>query len=573
VWSGPRQFILFAGPPLQLQCAAANFYNHFRTSGTGIAISIAISIAIEGQHHVFSHYIKKILAADVYDVAEQTQLDLAAGLSRRLGRQVLLKREDQQPVYSFKLRGAYNRIKKLDAATRAKGVITASAGNHAQGVALAARQLRINAVVVMGRNTPDIKVQAVARLGARIILHGDSYDEAAAHARKLCEAHGYTYVHPFNDPDVIAGQGTVGMEILRQYTDELEAIFVPVGGGGLISGVGTFVKYLRPGVKIIGVEAEGSACMWAALQAGKRVRLNPDELDQFADGTAVLQVGTETFKLAKQCVDEVIRVTTDEICAAIKDIFEDTRTISEPAGALAVAGLKRYLARAATAAKVADVVSKAGVVGNTASGALVAIVSGSNVNFDRLRHISERTEIGERREMLLAVTIPERPGSFRQFCAAIGKRNITEFNYRYASTAGAQVLVGIQTHPQDKDRQLVLERLAGRYEVVDLSDNELAILHVRHMVGGRAVIAADEHLFRFEFPERPGALLRFLTVLGKDFNISMFHYRNHGSAYGRVLVGIQVPTADMVRFKAYLADIGYRSWEETANPAYRLFLA
>jgi threonine dehydratase len=520
---------------------------------------------------VFSHYIKKILEADVYDVAEQTQLDLAAGLSRRLGRQVLLKREDQQPVFSFKLRGAYNRIKKLDAATRAKGVITASAGNHAQGVALAARQLRINAVIVMGQNTPDIKVQAVARLGAKIILHGDSYDEAAAHARELCEAHGYTYVHPFNDPDVIAGQGTVGMEILRQHTGELEAIFVPVGGGGLISGVGTFVKYLRPGVKIIGVEAEGSACMWAALQAGKRVRLNPDELDQFADGTAVLQVGTETFKLAKHCVDEVIRVTTDEICAAIKDIFEDTRTISEPSGALAVAGLKRYLARSATLPKVAGGAGQ-GAAANT-QGALVAIVSGSNVNFDRLRHISERTEIGERREMLLAVTIPEQAGSFRQFCAAIGKRNITEFNYRYASSAGAQVLVGIQTHPQDKDRGLVLERLAKRYEVVDLSDNELAILHVRHMVGGRAVIAEDERLFRFEFPERPGALLRFLTVLGKDFNISMFHYRNHGSAYGRVLVGIQVPAADMARFKTYLADIGYRSWEETANPAYRLFLA
>ena len=520
---------------------------------------------------MFSHYIKKILEADVYDVAEQTQLDLAAGLSRRLGRQVLLKREDQQPVFSFKLRGAYNRIKKLDAATRAKGVITASAGNHAQGVALAARQLRINAVIVMGQNTPDIKVQAVARLGAKIILHGDSYDEAAAHARELCEAHGYTYVHPFNDPDVIAGQGTVGMEILRQHTGELEAIFVPVGGGGLISGVGTFVKYLRPGVKIIGVEAEGSACMWAALQAGKRVRLNPDELDQFADGTAVLQVGTETFKLAKHCVDEVIRVTTDEICAAIKDIFEDTRTISEPSGALAVAGLKRYLARSATLPKVAGGAGQ-GAAANT-QGALVAIVSGSNVNFDRLRHISERTEIGERREMLLAVTIPEQAGSFRQFCAAIGKRNITEFNYRYASSAGAQVLVGIQTHPQDKDRGLVLERLAKRYEVVDLSDNELAILHVRHMVGGRAVIAEDERLFRFEFPERPGALLRFLTVLGKDFNISMFHYRNHGSAYGRVLVGIQVPAADMARFKTYLADIGYRSWEETANPAYRLFLA
>ncbi len=506
---------------------------------------------------MFSHYIKKILAADVYDVAEQTPLDLASGLSRRLGQQVLLKREDLQPIFSFKLRGAYNRIKKLDPETRQRGVITASAGNHAQGVALAAQKLRIPAVIVMGRNTPDIKVRAVARLGAKIILHGDSYDEAADHARQLAVEQDYTYVHPFNDPDVIAGQGTVGMEILRQHADPIDAIFVPVGGGGLISGIGTYVKYLRPDVKIIGVEAEGSACLWAALNAGKRVRLNPDELDQFADGTAVLQVGTETFKLAKHCVDEVIRVTTDEICAAIKDIFEDTRTISEPSGALAVAGLKRYLARAQSR--------------SIPPQTYVAVVSGSNVNFDRLRHISERTEIGEGRELLLGVTIPERPGSFRQFCAAIGKRNITEFNYRYASSLGAQVLVGIQTHPQDRD--LVLGRLASRYSLVDLSENEVAVLHVRHMVGGRAEGVEQERLFRFEFPERPGALLRFLTGLGKDFNISMFHYRNHGSAYGRVLVGIQVPKTEVSRFEASLADIGFRWWDETENPAYRLFLA
>ena len=508
---------------------------------------------------MYSHYIKKILEADVYDVAEQTALEPATGLSRRLGQQVFLKREDLQPIFSFKLRGAYNRIKKLDSDIRQRGVITASAGNHAQGVALAAQKLNISAVIVMGRNTPDIKVQAVAGLGAKIILHGDSYNEAAEHALQLSIEHNYTYVHPFNDPDVIAGQGTIGMEILRQHTDPLAAIFVPVGGGGLISGVGTYVKYLRPGVKIIGVEAEGSACMWAALNAGKRIRLNPDELDQFADGTAVLQVGTETFKLAKHCVDEVIRVSTDEICAAIKDIFEDTRTISEPSGALAVAGLKRYLAREPSDPK--------------AQGAYVAIVSGSNVNFDRLRHISERTEIGERREILLGVTIPEKPGSFRQFCAAIGKRNITEFNYRYASKAGAQVLVGIQTHPQDEDRDLVRDRLSKRYAVVDLSENEVAVLHVRHMVGGRAEVAEHERLFRFEFPERPGALLRFLTGLGKDFNISMFHYRNHGSAYGRVLVGIQVPDTDMTRFNSFLAEIGFRWWDETDNPAYQLFLA
>ena len=533
--------------PYRLQPNRANFLN-----------VIVDATVVKQPTTKTSPYIKRILEADVYDVAEQTALDLATNLSRRLGQRVLLKREDQQPIFSFKLRGAYNRIKRLDAAARARGVVTASAGNHAQGVALAAQKLGIQAVIVMGRNTPDIKVQAVARLGAEIILHGDSYDEAAGHASELCEERGLTYVHPFNDPDVIAGQGTVGMEILRQHTGSLDAIFVPVGGGGLITGIGTFVKYLRPGVKIIGVEAQGSACMWAALNANRRVRLDPEELDQFADGTAVLQVGKETFKLAKLCVDEVIRVSTDEICAAIKDIFEDTRTISEPSGALAIAGLKRYLARPEVQAE---------------SGTYVAIVSGSNVNFDRLRHISERTEIGERREMLLGVTIPEKPGSFRQFCAAIGKRNITEFNYRYASNQGAQVLVGIQTSPDVKDRESLIQRLTKRYEVVDLSDNEVAVLHVRHMVGGRAGLADNERMLRFEFPERPGALLKFLTGLGKHFNISMFHYRNHGSAYGRVLVGIQVPEDNVARFQQNLDEIGYRCWDETQNPAYRLFLS
>ena len=503
-----------------------------------------------------SKYIKRILEADVYDVAEQTPLDHAPQLSDRLGTPVFLKREDLQSVFSFKLRGAYNRIKKLDAVARKRGVITASAGNHAQGVALAATKLGIRSFIVMGRNTPEIKVNAVARLGGHVILHGDNYDEAAAHARRLVEEKGYTYVHPFDDPDVIAGQGTVGVEILRQHTGDLHAVFLPVGGGGLISGVGTYVKYLRPDVRIIGVEAEGSASMWAALRAGKRVKLKAEELDLFADGTAVQQVGVETFKLARVVVDEVIKVSIDEICAAIKDIFEDTRSISEPSGALAVAGMKKYLQR-----EDAD------------AGPCIAVVSGANINFDRLRHIAERTEIGEGREILLGVSIAERPGSFRRFCNDIGKRAITEFNYRYADKAGAHVLVGIQTAADRRDREELIEALRRKYDIVDLSGNEIAVLHVRHMVGGRAAGILDERLFRFEFPERPGALLKFLKVLGSQFNISMFHYRNHGSAYGRVLVGIQVPDSELSRFRQGLSKINYRHWEETGNPAYQLFLA
>ena len=359
-------------------------------------------------------------------------------------------------------------------------------------------------------------------------------------------------MHPFDDADVIAGQGTVGMEILQQHKGPLDAIFVPVGGGGLISGIGTYAKYLRPEVKVIGVEAEGSACMWTALQAGRRVKLAPETLDQFADGTSVRQVGAETFRLARQCVDEVIRVSIDEICAAIKDIFEDTRSISEPSGALSVAGLKQYVERT-----------------ERVDETHIAVVSGANMNFDRLRHVSERTEIGEKREILLAVTIPEKKGSFRRFCGAIGKRNITEFNYRYSDRQGAKVLVGVQT---ESDRDEFLQSLKHEYDVVDLSDNEVAVLHVRHMVGGRAEGLGDEHLFRFEFPERPGALLKFLGVLGNDFNISMFHYRNHGSAFGRVLAGIQIPDKEMRKFRKGLAKIGYRFWEETENPAYKLFL-
>ena len=502
-------------------------------------------------------YIKKILEADVYDVAIQSPMEQAQVLSERLESEVFLKREDLQPVFSFKLRGAYNKIRQLDAASRKRGVITASAGNHAQGVAMAAQKLNTRAVIVMGKNTPSIKVEAVRRWGARVILFGESYDQAAAHAAALCEDRGYTYVHPFDDPEVIAGQGTIGMEILRQHTGGIDAIFLPVGGGGLICGVGTYIKYLRPEVKIIGVESEGAASMWAALDAGKRVKLDPDELDQFADGTATLQVGKENFKLAKDCVDEVIRVNTDEICAAIKDIFEDTRTISEPSGALSIAGMKKYLERA----------------DEPKGQRCVAVVSGANVNFDRLRHISERTEIGERREILLCVTIPEQPGSFRKFCHAIGKRAITEFNYRYADKNSAQVLVGVQTNADYADKKALLEKLGRKYSFIDLSENEVAVLHIRHMVGGRSIGLNNERLFRFEFPERPGALLRFLTGIGSRHNISMFHYRNHGSAWARVLVGVQAADDEMTSLRRELRDIGYRFWEETDNPVYRLLLS
>jgi threonine dehydratase len=502
-------------------------------------------------------YIKKILEADVYDVAIQSPMEQAQVLSERLESEVFLKREDLQPVFSFKLRGAYNKIRQLDAASRKRGVITASAGNHAQGVAMAAQKLNTRAVIVMGKNTPSIKVEAVRRWGARVILFGESYDQAAAHAAALCEDRGYTYVHPFDDPEVIAGQGTIGMEILRQHTGGIDVIFLPVGGGGLICGVGTYIKYLRPEVKIIGVESEGAASMWAALDAGKRVKLDPDELDQFADGTATLQVGKENFKLAKDCVDEVIRVNTDEICAAIKDIFEDTRTISEPSGALSIAGMKKYLERA----------------DEPKGQRCVAVVSGANVNFDRLRHISERTEIGERREILLCVTIPEQPGSFRKFCHAIGKRAITEFNYRYADKNSAQVLVGVQTNADYADKKALLEKLGRKYSFIDLSENEVAVLHIRHMVGGRSIGLNNERLFRFEFPERPGALLRFLTGIGSRHNISMFHYRNHGSAWARVLVGVQAADDEMMSLRRELRDIGYRFWEETDNPAYRLLLS
>ena len=504
---------------------------------------------------MLERYVKKILAARVYDVAIESSLDAAPLLSQRFGNQVLLKREDQQQVFSFKLRGAYNKMCQLSAEERARGVVTASAGNHAQGVALAAAKLGIKAHIVMGVNTPDIKINAVHGRGAKIVLHGDGYDDAAAHARALAAEHGYAYVHPFDDVDVIAGQGTVGVEILRQCSGALHAIFVPVGGGGLIAGVAAYVKYVRPQTKIIGVEAEGSACLAAALRDRRRVRLPAETLDIFADGVSVAQIGEEPFRIARDHVDEVITATTDEICAAIKDAFDETRSIMEPAGALALAGLKTY-------------VQRSGIRGAS----LVAIMSGANVNFDRLRYISERADIGEGREVVLAVTIPERPGSFRRFCRAIGKRNVTEFNYRYADSAQAQVFVGLSVAPGAADRAKILDSLRrDHYAVQDMTDNEMAKLHVRHMVGGRAQIE-DEVIYRFQFPERPGALMRFLNVVGERWNISMFHYRNHGSAWGRVLVGFQVPKHERRTLAGYFDEIGYVYWEETANPAYQQFL-
>ncbi len=499
-------------------------------------------------------YLEKILTASVYDVANETPLETMPTLSQRIGSSVWLKREDLQPVFSFKLRGAYNRIAQLTEAERARGVIAASAGNHAQGVALAASKLGIKAVIVMPVTTPRIKVEAVRRLGGRTVLHGDSFDEASAHSQMLQEKHGYNFIHPFDDPAVIAGQGTVAMELLRQHPGPLDAVFVCVGGGGLLAGMATYIKRLRPEIQVIGVEPEDAPSMYEALRCKRRVVL--DQVGIFADGAAVRQVGKETFRLARKFADEILLVDTDEICAAIKDIFDDTRVVAEPAGALGVAGLKKY-------------VEREGVQG----GRFAAVLSGANMNFDRLRHVAERAEIGERREALFAVTIPERPGSFRQFCKAIGKRGITEFNYRYSDDADAHVFVGLKLERGDAEKQEVLDRLkAAGYPLLDMTDNEFAKLHLRHMVGGHASHVKNETLYRFEFPERPGALLNFLTRMGADWNISLFHYRNHGAAYGRVLVGMQVPEQDSARFRAFLKEIGYPWWEETNNPAYPLFL-
>jgi len=498
-------------------------------------------------------YVKKILASRVYDLATETPLTPAPLLSRRLGVQVSLKREDLQPIFSFKIRGSYNKMAQLSAAEQRRGVIAASAGNHAQGVAMAAARLGIKATIVMGRNTPVIKVDAVRARGAKVVLHGDGFTQAAQHAARLQAEQNLIYVHPYDDVEVIAGQGTVGMEIINQHAGSPEAIFVPVGGGGLIAGIAAYVKYLHPKTRIIGVEAQGSACMQAAMQAGRRVTLPEGSLDRFADGVAVAQAGQQTFKIAKRYVDEVIVASVDEICAAIKDVFEETRVVAEPAGALSVAGMKQYL-------KHSDLSSA------------VAVISGANVNFDRLRHISERAEIGEQREAIFAVAIDEAQGSFLKFCRALGKRAITEFNYRWARENEAHIYVGVQVN-SPADRSEVVTQLSNKgYPVVDMTDNETAKLHVRHMVGGRNLGVSDELLFRFEFPERPGALLEFLNGVGADWNITLFHYRNHGAAYGRVLVGFQAGPRDRKRLVSYLKRIEYRFWEENDNPAYQLFL-
>jgi threonine dehydratase len=498
-------------------------------------------------------YLERILRARVYDVAEETPLECAPRLSARLRNNVLIKREDLQPVFSFKLRGAYNKMFSLDTAQRARGVVTASAGNHAQGVALAAQRLGMRACIVMPTTTPSIKIDAVRALGAETLLVGDTYDDAYLHAKQVEAAEQLSYVHPYDDPDVIAGQGTIAMEILRQRRGEIHAIFVPVGGGGLLAGIASYVKHLVPSIRVIGVEPDDAACLRAALNAGRRVRL--DHVGLFADGVAVREIGAEPFRIARECVDDVITVDTDAICAAIKDIFDDTRSIAEPAGALAVAGLKAY-------------VERTGLSEQT----LIAIDSGANMNFDRLRHVAERAELGEQRECLFAVTIPERPGAFKDFCQLLGKLAVTEFNYRYGRPDQAQIFVGIGLSHGGRQRSELLERLEqAALPVLDMTHNEMAKLHVRFMVGGRADVE-DERLFRFEFPERPGALMQFLTSVGGRWNISLFHYRNHGAAFGRVLAGMQVPPTAAGEFQRFLDELGYPNSEESDNPAYRAFL-
>ena len=499
-------------------------------------------------------YVKKILKARVYEIVDIVPLDEAVNLSIRTANQILLKREDLQPVFSFKLRGAYNKMVQLTQQEKDNGVIAASAGNHAQGVALSANKMGIDAVIVMPKTTPDIKVDAVKRLGGTVKLHGNSYDEAYQYAKEIEQEQTRTFIHPYDDPEVIAGQGTVAMEIMKQCQKEPDAIFIPVGGGGLISGIAVYVKYLYPNVKIIGVEPDDAASMHDALIANERIVL--DQVGIFADGVAVRQVGEETFRIAQKYVDEMILVNADEVCAAIKDIFDDTRTVMEPAGALAVAGLKKYIKDK-----------------NITNHTFVAINSGANINFDRLRHVAERAELGEHREVLFSVEIDERPGSFLNFCKIIGNRGITEFNYRYSHAKIAQIFVGVKTSDAEAEKSTLFDSLARKnYPVIDLSDNEIAKLHLRHMVGGHAPFIENEHLYRFEFPERPGALLRFLSGMGQNWNISLFHYRNHGAAFGRVLAGIQVPQHELDAFHRYLDELGYNYWDETQNPAYKKFL-
>ncbi len=500
-------------------------------------------------------YVTRILSAPVYDVAVETPLQVAPALSAASGNQVLLKREDLQPVFSFKIRGAYTRLARLGESQRQAGVITASAGNHAQGLALAAQALAVTCQVVMPVTTPDVKIQGVRSRGAEVILHGDAFPEALAYALALAQRQGVTFVPPFDDPDVIAGQGTVAMEMLRQQQGPLDAIFLPVGGGSLIAGVGAYVKYLRPDIHIIGVEPHDSNCLQQALSAGKPVTLN--EVGQFADGVAVARIGEHNFELCRHLVDEVITVSADEICAAIKDIYDDTRAICEPAGALAVAGLKRYVERTGCQGQV-----------------LAAITSGANISFNRLRHVAERAALGEGREALLAVTLTERRGSLRAFCKALGKRPITEFNYRCQGRAHGHIFLGVQTDPEHDARQALVSRLRHLdYPVLDLTDNELAKLHLRHTVGGRAPAGLKERLYRLTFPERPGALAAFLDALDPSLNITLFHYRNHGADAGRVLMGLeQLPGCGAERIAGFLNACGCPFTDETENEAYRLFI-
>jgi threonine dehydratase len=506
-------------------------------------------------------YLKKILTARVYDVAVESPLEVARNLSERLGNTVLLKREDQQPVFSFKLRGAYNKMAHLSAAQLKKGVICASAGNHAQGVALSARKLGTRAVIVMPVTTPQLKVDAVRSLGGQVVLHGDSYSDAYAHAVELERKKGLTFVHPFDDPEVIAGQGTIAMEILRQIQstgDRLDAVFVAIGGGGLISGVANYIKAVRPEVRVIGVQMNDSDAMMQSVAAGRRVALV--EVGLFSDGTAVKQVGEETLRISRDLVDEFVTVDTDAVCAAIKDVFVDTRSIVEPAGALAVAALKQYAARQRKK-------------GQT----YAAILCGANMNFDRLRFVAERAEVGEEREALFAVTIPEERGSFRRFCELIGglpggPRNVTEFNYRISDSAQAHVFVGLSTQTRGESAKIASAFNRSGFEAIDLTHDDLAKEHIRHMVGGHSALSKDERLLRFIFPEKPGALMKFLSTMRPGWNISLFHYRNQGADYGRILVGLQVPRADHAAFKQFLQTLGYPHVEETDNPAYRLFL-
>ncbi|MBW4599241.1 MAG: threonine ammonia-lyase, biosynthetic [Calothrix sp. FI2-JRJ7] len=499
-------------------------------------------------------YLVQILTARVYDVAQETPLDLASNLSVRLNNKLLLKREDMQSVFSFKLRGAYNKMVNLPPDMLAQGVIAASAGNHAQGVALGARHLGTRAIIVMPVTTPQVKVNAVKARGGEVVLHGDTYDDAYAHARQLEAEKGLTFIHPFDDPDVIAGQGTIGMEILRQYQQPIHAIFVAIGGGGLISGVAAYIKRLRPEIKIIGVEPVDADAMNQSLKAGKRVRLS--QVGLFADGVAVREVGEETFRLCQEYVDDIILVNTDDTCAAIKDVFEDTRSIVEPAGALAIAGAKAYVEREQ-------------IEGQT----LIAIACGANMNFDRLRFVAERAEYGEQREAIFAVTIPEQAGSLHKFCECIDRRNLTEFNYRIADEKIAHIFVGMQIQKR-ADRAKMVEAFENcGFPTLDLTDDEFTKLHLRHMVGGRSPLAHNELLYRFEFPERPGALMKFVSSMSPNWNISVFHYRNNGSDYSKIVVGIQVPPQEMQEWQAFLDTLGYTYWDENDNPAYKLFLA